>query len=80
MTKIAPDIRAVLERHRAELLAVDGVVGVGVGEEDGEQVLKVLVNERLPEHAEKIPPVLEDFRVVIVETGSFHAQPRKEGD
>jgi len=34
--------REVLERHRDRLLALDGVVGVGIGEDDGE-VIELLV-------------------------------------
>ncbi len=34
--------REVLERHRDQLLALAGVVGVGIGEDDGE-VIELLV-------------------------------------
>ncbi len=78
MAGTTSDIHTVLRRHRAQLLAVKGVVGVGVGQVKGEKVVQVMVSKRLPEHDRKIPSVLENYRVVIVETGPFRA--RKQGE
>ncbi len=47
----------VLERHRGELLRIPGVVGIGLGREDGE-VIELLLErpvDGLPDSLEGIP-------------------------
>lgn len=48
--------REVLERHREKLLAIPGVVGVGIGRDDGE-VIELLVAEEgaYPQELEGVP-------------------------
>ncbi len=68
------DIRSVLRQHRLRLLQIDGVVGVGVGREGEEEVLKVLVEKRSPQQARQIPEGIGGYRVVVVETGPIRAE------
>lgn len=68
MTEQQPIIKEVKERHQASLLSMPGVVGVGIGErtnEVGEKELciKIYVEKLSPELAQRIPKVLENFKV-----------------
>jgi hypothetical protein len=73
----AGDITAVQRQHEDQLMAVPGVVGVGVGECAGEPCLKVLVEARTPELEEAIPSELDGYQVEFEETGVIQSQ---EGD
>jgi hypothetical protein len=62
-------ITDVLEAHTAELMAIPGVVGTGIGEEDGEPCILVLVAKKDERLRRQIPTRLGGFRVRIDETG-----------
>lgn len=62
-------VRAVLARHREPLMAVEGVVGTGVGECGGEPCIRVLVERRTPAVERGIPDRLEGVKVEVVTTG-----------
>ena len=66
-------IQEVLKDHTPELMSIPGVVGTALGEDKGELCIKVLVIEKTPELAEKIPSTLEGFPVVIQQTGEIRA-------
>lgn len=70
------DIRAVLARHARELLAVRGVVGVAVGERDGEPRLHVMVERSTSEIEEWVPTSIEGFTVEIRESGELRSKDR----
>lgn len=66
------DINDVMESHTEELMSIPGVVGVYIGAlADGTPCIKVMVVEKTPELESKIPTVLEDYPVVIVESGEI---------
>ena len=71
-------IEEVLARHEAALMALPRVAGVGIGERDGEPVIKVFVTEEVQESelaaGERVPASLEGYEVDVEETGSFQAQ------
>ncbi len=61
---------AVKQRHEAELLAVPGVLGAGVGlSSSGQLVIKVYVEKDTPRVRASIPSTLETIPVQIEETG-----------
>ena len=67
------DILEVKRRHEGALLALNRVVGVGIGEIEGESksipCIRVYV-ERIDEEIKKsIPEALEGFPVIMVEVG-----------
>ena len=66
-------IRALKARHEARLLGVDGVEGVGIGEERGRPVITVYVAGRTEAIRREIPPELEGYPVRVVVSGEFRA-------
>lgn len=66
-------IMEVQKKHQHEIMALPGVVGVGIGAEDGNLVIKVLVKQKTPALIEKIPAELDGFKVVIEEVGEIKA-------
>jgi hypothetical protein len=66
------DIKAVMEAHVEDLMAIPGVVGVAIGELDnGTPCIKVMVIELTDELDRKIPKTLEGHPVLVVESGEF---------
>jgi hypothetical protein len=61
--------RRVKNRHQRRLLALDGVQGVGMGDDDGRPLIKVYVDHRRPAHEQAIPRILDDVPVVVEEAG-----------
>jgi hypothetical protein len=66
-------ILTVKERYEAELMSIPGVVGVGIGERDGDIVIVVMVEERTDLIDKRVPAMLEGYRVIIEETGPIIA-------
>ena len=64
----------VKRRHEAELMSIPGVVGVGVGQCEGQACIKVLVERETPELAGAVPNDLEGIRVDLEEIGKVSAQ------
>ncbi len=73
----AKTIVEVLKEHTEELMSIPGVVGIGQGLCNGKPCIKVLVIEKTPELAQKIPDIIEGYQVVIQETGEIRALPKK---
>lgn len=68
------DIVAVKERHEARLMAIPGVVGVGIGQRDGRVSIIVMVETRTPQIDHRVPDTLESFPVYIEVSGPIVAQ------
>lgn len=68
-----PTITEVLKKHQHEIMSIPGVVGVGIGAENGNQVLKVLVKQKTPELMQQVPTELEGFKVIVEEVGEVKA-------
>ena len=66
------NIENVKRSHEAELFAIDGVEGVGIGEdESGNEFIRVYVREQ--QAAAKLPKSLEGFTVKAQVSGQFDA-------
>jgi hypothetical protein len=74
------DINAVLASHDKELLAIPDVVGVYVGTsgDDRQLCLKVMLARANPESEQKIPRMIEGYRVVTEVTGKIEARGRSD--
>jgi len=70
----AAGIAAVRDRHEAELMAVPGVVGVGIGERHGREVIVVYVEKKDAKMEHEIPQTLETYRLQIEVTGPVTVQ------
>ncbi len=66
-------VESVLEEHTEGLMSLDGVVGVGVGEQRGQPCIKVFVVKKTPSLLEQIPSELDGYPVATQETGEFQA-------
>ena len=75
--KEGPAIEAVLAAHKARLLLIEGVVGVGQGLCDDQPCIKVLVRESSAELERHIGRAIEGYAVEIVPSGEFRM--KKEG-
>jgi hypothetical protein len=67
------DVQRVMDAHVAELMAVEGVVGVAVGLLEDRPCIKVMTLARTQRMRDRIPDSLEGYPVVLEETGPFHA-------
>lgn len=64
------DIKTVMETHVDELMAIEGVTAVAIGElEDGTPCIQVYVVERTEEIVRRIPKTLGGHPVVVEESG-----------
>lgn len=68
-------IHQIKEKHQAHLMGIDGVEGVGVGEEAGKPVIKVYVVRKTKPLQKSIPDELEGYPVRIESTGEFNTLP-----
>ncbi|MEK7653558.1 MAG: hypothetical protein AAB358_03695 [Patescibacteria group bacterium] len=67
------DLILVKNQYVAELMAIDGVVGVGIGECWGELCLKVYLENNSSELKRQIPKQLDGFKVDTDVTGTIRA-------
>ncbi|MHB8895621.1 MAG: hypothetical protein ACYC99_10655 [Candidatus Geothermincolia bacterium] len=67
-------IEGVKARHTAELMAMPGVAGVGIGQVNGRKVITVYLESSSPELKAGIPGTLEGFEVVTEVTGPIKTQ------
>lgn len=68
-------IGEALQRHTPAIMSLPGVVGTGQGLCEGRDCIKVFVKQRTPELEQRIPAVLDGYRVSIEETGELRALP-----
>ena len=68
-------IQDVKTQHEAELMAMPGVVSVGIGLDDqGNEVIVVGVYEDRPEIRSQVPQEFDGYPVTIEVTGKMSAQ------
>lgn len=66
-------IEGVLKINEERLMAIPGVVGVGVGESEGKPVVIIMVKELTPELRDKLPQKLDGFGVRVEVVGEIIA-------
>ena len=73
-------VAAVLARNEQALLRLPNVTGVGIGEKDGREVIKVFVTRKVPASElgrdELVPRSLESIDVDVEEIGFVTVQDR----
>lgn len=68
-------IEEVKSKYTAQLMALPGVVSVGIGRDrDGQPVIMVGLDDAHPELADKIPRELETYPVITHVTGPVKAR------
>lgn len=71
-----PSIELVKEQHESELMAVKGVVGVGISECQGKPCIEVYLANESSNLRKQIPPQLDGFKVNTKVTGNIEALPQ----
>jgi 2-keto-3-deoxy-L-rhamnonate aldolase RhmA len=68
------NIKAVMNANVDSLMSIEGVVGVAIGALDDKSLcIKVMVKKDEPELNKQIPDQLENYPVVMEETGVIRA-------
>ena len=74
-----PPMETTIEAAQAKLtdrvMALPGVVGLGIGECEGEPCIKIFVARRTEELDRQIPSTFEGFPVEMQVTGEIRARP-----
>jgi hypothetical protein len=66
-------IEQVQEEHTVQWMAIDGVEGTAIGLFESKPCIKVFVSVPADQIQAKIPSTVEDYQVIIEETGTFRA-------
>lgn len=68
-------IEQVKEAHEVQLMAIEGVQGVGIGQRDDAEglVIKVYVDNKTKALQEKLPKEIDGHPVQIEVSGEIHA-------
>lgn len=67
-----PSIQEVKREHETRLLALPGVVSVGIGQDEkGQPAIIIGLDKARPKTEAQIPKTLEEHRVIIQITGSI---------
>ncbi|HET6681097.1 MAG TPA: hypothetical protein VFG84_07835 [Gemmatimonadaceae bacterium] len=72
-------IADVQRDHERELLAIPGVVGIGIGECGGSPCLRVMADGLTRENRARIPSRIEGYRVEVDDTGEIRARDTTPG-
>lgn len=69
------NIQQAKEKHQARLMALPGVVSIGIGRSpEGENVIIIGLDGIYPKTAEKLPEELEGHKVISQTIGEIKAQ------
>ncbi len=66
------DIQQVKQKHELDLMKIEGVEGVGISEENGQEVI-VLYTSKDPQQMSAIPQELEGYSIICKKTDPFKA-------
>ena len=66
-------IKSVFREHKKSLLAINGVVGVAIGESGGKACIRVLVARKDSKLIKQIPQSLEGYVIIVEKTGEMQA-------
>ncbi len=72
---MTPTIEAAQAKLTDRVMALSGVVGIGIGECEGAPCIKVFVVRETEELGRQIPSTFEGFPVVTQVTGEIRARP-----
>jgi len=70
-TNVRMSIQQVKEEYQAELMALPGVVSIGIGLSEGETVIKIGLDGKHPDTEKSLPKRLGGYRVVSLDVGSI---------
>ncbi len=74
-TTMPPSIQEVKKKHEARLLALPGVVSVGIGrDKDGNSAIVVGLDRKRAETEAQVPSFLEEYPVLVQIIGPIRAQ------
>jgi hypothetical protein len=68
-----PTIEQIKAKYESHFFNIEGVEGVGIGEELSKPVIMVYVSKKTQALQKKIPNQIEGYSVKIEVTGEFHA-------
>jgi len=71
----APDAAQVKAEHEAELMAIQGVLGLGIGGSEDEPAIVVYLIDNNPQLLAQIPQELDGIKVIVEVTGPIDIQP-----
>jgi len=72
---VTDDIKQVKAEHEQRLLAIPGVVSIGIGlDADGNEAIVVGLEKDDPEITRQIPAELDGYAVIIRQVGTIEAQ------
>ncbi|MBD2564814.1 hypothetical protein H6G95_30375 [Nostoc linckia FACHB-391] len=74
---ISQTIEQIKEQYESDLLSIDGVVGVGIGECEDKPCIKVYLENESPNFKKQIPKQLDGFKVDAQVTGAIQALPQQ---
>ena len=66
-------VHQVKEKYQTKIMKIPGVVGIGVGKENDDDAIVVMVAELTPTVQKKVPDQLKGFPIVVQETGVISA-------
>ncbi len=72
---MAPNIEAAQAKLTDRVMALPGVVGIGISECEGAPCIKIFVVQETEELGRQIPSSFEGFPVVTQVTGEIRARP-----
>ena len=64
-------IEEVQDAHTEEWMSLPGVVGIGIGQCEGEPCIRVFLSQPSPEAADAIPAQVDGYPVELEVTGEF---------
>lgn len=65
------NIEQVMARHQDQLMAIPGVTGIGIGEQNGQPAIVIMVNRLTLELKARLPRQLDGFPVVVEQSGAI---------
>lgn len=76
------NIESVKRKYEERLLILPNVIGIGIGELRGKQVIKVFVTQKLPVSCLKpneiIPKILDEYEIDVEEIGTITTHNNKK--
>lgn len=67
-------IQQAKEKHQAELMALPGVVSMGIGLSEGEMAIMIGLDGKHPDTEKALPKELEGYKLIIQTVGTIKAQ------